>query len=261
MKKSLISFLALLFAFNLSISDVARAQATGAADAPLEQTKGVVKKPFKNDAEVGIVVTGGNSQTSTLSFKEAALYQWDKNVTKFSGSYLETSNNSIQQSLLWTAGLRYERELTPRLNIFIGEGLESDKFQNILQRYTTDIGAKHFFEKNEKMNWFAELGYRFNRENYPSGPVYFKNYSIIRAYHEIEYFWTKTFSTKWWFEYLPNVTYWPAYQINSELSVSTILTDMFSLKSGYQVRYYNAPPANTRYKTDTIFTTALVAKF
>jgi putative salt-induced outer membrane protein len=213
---------------------------------------------FKNDSELGIVVTGGNSQTSTTSLKQANSYEWEKNVVKFSGNFLDSSNHGVEQAYQWGLGGRYERVLSDRFSIFAGETLESDKYQNIEQRYSTDVGGKYLIQKTSDFVWSSEFGYRFARENYPYG---FKNINFLRLYSEAEKFWTKTFSSKLWAEYLPNITQWQGYQFNTELSVSAAISSMFSLKTGYQIRYYNTPPMGVAYKTDSVFTTALVAKF
>jgi putative salt-induced outer membrane protein len=213
---------------------------------------------LKSEAEAGVVLTSGNTETSTVSAKEATKYTWGKNNFSFDANFLTSSNRGNQQAYQWGLGVRYERELNAAFGVFLGQLLQSDKYQNIDQRYATDVGGKYTFDKYEGFNWFAEFGYRFTRENYPYG---FKNINFLRAYNEVEKSWTKTFSVKWWIEYLPNLSQWKAYQLNSELSISTVLTDIFSLKSAYLVRYYNEPPVGITQTTDTTFTTSLVAKF
>jgi putative salt-induced outer membrane protein len=216
------------------------------------------KEGLSNESSAGIVVTSGNSETSTLNLNQKNAWLVAKNIYKFEGLYLHTSNQGIEQSLQWSLGLRFERELSDQFNIFIAETENSDRYQGINQRYNTDLGGKYYFEKNEALNWFSEAGYRFTRENYPYG---FKNLNFIRLYNEMERTFHKGLSAKWWFEYLPNLTQWKGYQFNSELSLAMSLTDIFALKSAYQIRYNNEPPTGVAKTTDTTFTTSLVAKF
>lgn len=216
------------------------------------------KLGFKTEGEAGIVLTSGNTETSTVSVKDTNEYVWTEDKVAFNANFLKSSNRGIEQAYQWGLGVRYERKLNDGFSIFLGQLLQSDKYQNINQRYGTDVGGKYTFQKTDTFNWFSEFGYRFTRENYPYG---FKNINFLRAYHEVENAWNKNFSVKWWFEYLPNLTVWKAYQFNSELSISTVLTDIFSLKTGYLVRYYNEPPVGVAQKTDTTFTTSIVAKF
>jgi hypothetical protein len=140
----------------------------------------------------------------------------------------------------------------------MGQKVESDKYQSINQRYSSDLGGKYFIKKDQGISWFAEAGYRFTRENYPYG---FKNLNFARLYHEIEDNYGNGLTLRWWFEYLPNITAWKAYQFNTELSVAMMLSEYFSLKTGYLIRYYNEPPVGVAKTTDTTLLTSLVAKF
>ncbi len=213
---------------------------------------------IKNESAAGAVITTGNAQTLSISLKQRTDYAWDKNLVRAFGGYLSASNRGVRTAYNWNLGVRYERELNDAFSLFVGERVDSDIYQNLLQRYSTDLGAKYFFQKTEELKWFSELGYRFSRENYPYG---FRNFNFIRVYNEVELSFTKFNALKWWIEYLPNITEWAAYQLNSEVSFSAALSEIFAIKTGYLVRYYNQPPAGTVYKTDTNFTTSLVAKF
>ena len=140
----------------------------------------------------------------------------------------------------------------------MGQLIESNVYQFILQRYSTDLGAKYFFYKEKKINWFAEVGYRFMRENYPST---FENQNFGRLFSEIEKEWTSAAVLKFNVEYLPNFTRWKGYQLNSGISLTSAFSETFSFKSGFDFRYYNEPPVGARSNVDRLLTTALVAKF
>jgi hypothetical protein len=43
--------------------------------------------------------------------------------------------------------------------------------------------------------------------------------------------------------------------------MSAVMNAVFSLKTGILVRYDHLPAPGVAYKTDTLFTTAIVAKF
>lgn len=216
------------------------------------------ERTIKNESEAGIVITGGNTEISTLSFKQATTISNAPNSILFNARYLRSSNAGIEQALQWGLGLRFERSLTDRFSLFLGQLVESNLYQNILQRYATDIGGKYFFNKVEKdIVWFAEAGYRFTRENYLSS---FKNLNFMRLYTEVEKYFAESMSGKLWIEYLPNITAWKAYQLNAHLSLNTAISSIFSLKNGFEIRYNNEPPSG-KQTSDRIFTTSLVAKF
>lgn len=220
-----------------------------------EETK---KGVFKNESEAGVVITGGNSSVSTISLKQLNSYGWDKNTGKFTAGYLRSSTSGVETAYRWNTGLRYERALSDNYSLFLGQGVESDKFQDILQRYLTDAGAKYLILKEDSLDWFVEAGYRFQHDNYST---YAKNFSYGRLYTEAKKSFNKSVSTKLWLEYLPNLTVTQKYQINTELSLSAVLSEIFSFKAGYLIRFDNQPVTGVVYKTDSTFTTALVAKY
>jgi putative salt-induced outer membrane protein YdiY len=213
---------------------------------------------YKNESELGIVVTSGNSDVFTLSAKQSSIWLGPKESYLLKARYLRSSNEGFENALQWGIGLRYERSITDPLGFFLGESLESNIYQLILQRYSTDIGGKYFFHKEKKLNWFAEAGYRFMRENYP---IQFQNSNLARLYSEVELEMSLVAIFKLSLEYLPNFSRWSGYLLNSGFSLTSAFSDSFSLKSGFDFRYNHEPPAGARSDVDRIFTTALVAKF
>jgi hypothetical protein len=213
---------------------------------------------YKNESSVGVVATSGNAQTSSITLKQKSEFDWNTYAITAFGDFLTASNQGVETAFSWDLGIRATKDLSPRFGIVLGERIDSNKFQNILQRYSTDLGGKYSIVQNEAWIWFTEAGYRFARENYPYG---FRNFNFLRLYSEAVRQFSKTVSAKGWVEYLPNLTLWQAYQVNTELSVTAMLNEMFSLKSAYLLRYYNTPPVGTRFNTDTAFTTAIVASF
>ena len=213
---------------------------------------------FKSESEAGVVLTGGNTDVSTLSFKHSDTVTHELNSYHFDGRYLRASNAGIEQALQWGLGLKYERSLNDRIGVFLGQLVESNIYQNIFQRYATDLGLKYVFHREEKvLVWLGEGGYRFTRENYESS---FKNISFFRLYTEVEKYFAETISGKLGLEYLPNLSEWKGYQFNGNVSLNTVISSIFSLKNAFELRYNNDAPAGVKSASDRTFTTSLVAK-
>ncbi len=213
-----------------------------------------------NESEVGILIAKGNSDSQSFSAKEAVGYTWEEvNSLKFNGRYLQAKTNGIQNAFYWLTGLRYDRALNDRLGLFLGQILESDKYAGYNQKYNSDLGVKYAIMKELKFLWNGEVGYRYTVENQLTGTQNKMHYA--RAYTEAIKEWTQGVSTKLWYEYLPNFTIASDYQMNTELSVSAALNRTFSVKSGYLLRYDHLLNPGSHARTDTLFTTALVAKF
>lgn|GEM_PF-1688418 len=214
---------------------------------------------IKNESEAGIVITGGNTEVSTLSLKQGTTWLAGPNAYSLNARYLRSSNSGIEQALQWGAGVKAAHTFSSSLGAFVGQLIESNIYQGIQQRYSTDAGGKAVLHQVEKdWSWWIEGGYRFTRENYLDG---FQNLNFLRVYSEFEHYFAETVSAKLWVEMLPNLTRWKAYQFNSNLSLNTSLNSVFSLKNSFELRYNNEPPAVAKSLSDRIFTTSLVAKF
>lgn len=215
--------------------------------------------PWGHESEVSLINVTGNTTSESYSAKQRTQYIFqDANTLVASGRYLNSRANGVETARSWDASGRYERALSAMQSAYLGHGAESDVFNGYIQRDNSDVGGKHFFIKSDAMNWFAELGYRYTKElNIVAGTTY-SNYG--RLYTEVEHKQNEALSYKLWVEYLPNFTTSDAYLMNAEPSINVMLSQVFSLKTAYLVKYRNqVAPGEDR--ADTTFTTSLVAKF
>ena len=155
-------------------------------------------------------------------------------------------------------GLRYERALSERFSLFVAETYQSDIFAGYDRRFNTDLGVKYLIVKEAETDWFVEAGYRHIAERLTSGVT--ANRNNARVYTEAMHQLQKNISVKLWVEYIQSVENTKDLLLNSEISASVVLTEVFSLKLGYLLRFNNNPLA-PKQRADTTFTTALVAKF
>ncbi len=213
---------------------------------------------FSNESEAGVVLSTGNSSIRAFNFKQLNAYVWDANSVKFDGRFLGSTNNGAENARFFNLGLRYERALSDSFSLFAAETYQSDVFAGYDNRFNTDLGVKYNIVKDESTTWFVEAGYRHIAEKLVAGAS--NNRSNARVYTEATYLFTKSVSGKLWVEYIQSVENGKDALINTELSISVLLSEVLSLKTGYLLRYNNNPsaPAQT---TDTTFTTSLVAKF
>lgn len=216
-------------------------------------------KELTNETELGIASATGNTRTETYTFKQLNDYKWANNVIGFRSRYLNSKAGGIETGRYLLAGLRYENQISSKLGLFTGETFEKDRFANIDQRFITDVGARYRFIETELTKFATELGYRYMHEDRIDGSMAFSNYG--RIYSEWEHKWNQNFSTKYWAEYLPNFDEQTDWQFNTEFSLWAALNEIFSLKTAYLVRYDHKPAPGVVYKSDTLLTTSLVAKF
>lgn len=214
---------------------------------------------WKHESEASVVTTSGNTKTQTFSVKETTSYKINKNIFENKASYLVQKDRGNKQAENWMASLRYEREISSRFNIFLAETVDSDKFSSIYRRYSSDLGGKYFFIKEDDHEFFSELGYRYTYEDYLA-PQKNEDLHFGRLYLEHNKKWTAAISSKVWTEFLPNFTESKDYRFNAEPSMSVMLSEVFSLKIAYLLKYRGKTPPGVE-DLDTIYTTSIVAKF
>ncbi len=213
---------------------------------------------FHDESGAGIVVTTGNSRTQSYNLGQTNTYGWEMNLLKFEGKFLDTSSNDVLSAKKWSLGLRYEREISRIFSLFVAQAVESDIFSGYNQRYNSDLGLKYFVFQEEAFVWEIEAGGRYTIENRLSGQVH-QSYS--RLYTEANRKFNKATSLKLDGEYLQNLSETADHQLNGEIAVAAVLNEIFSVKTGYLVKYRSILPPPATQRLDTQLLTALVAKF
>jgi putative salt-induced outer membrane protein len=215
---------------------------------------------LNNKSEGGMVVTGGNSRTQSIQAKHSSVYNWESNSLSLLGSFLKGKSEGVLNAKKWDTTLRYERTFTDRFSGFLSQGVESDRFAGYLQRYNSDIGPKYFFLKEENQwNWFAEVGYRYTKERRTDGTS--SSDSKGRLYFEVSKKWNEGSSSKLWVEYIPNFSTSKDWLFNAEASTEAAINSVLAFRFSYLMKYDNQPNAGTKKKTDSTFTTSLVANY
>lgn len=214
---------------------------------------------FSNESELGVLWSTGNSNSRSYNAKQLDLYAWSENLVTFNARYLSTRAGALESSRYWLLALRYERHLSERTASFLGQTLESNIFAGFFQRYSSDIGLKYYLIREASSQWSGEAGYRYSVENLTTGKQTISNY--LRFFTEAERTLTGTTTGKFSIEYLPNLTRSEDYLLNVETSLGVMMNKTLSLRTTYLVKFDHLPAENVKEKTDTVFTTALVAKF
>ncbi len=217
-------------------------------------------RPLQNESEAGIVIAAGNSDTQTYTLKHQTVYTFDQNIVKGFGRYLLGKTSGATTAENWELGARYERELSAALGVFGQYRLDKNAFAGLDLRHAIDAGGKYFFIKAEGEQFFNETGYRFTSEH-RLAPAATVSSHFIRLYFEYNRALGELLTAKLGLELLPNLSTSRDYQANFEASLLTTLSPLFSLKTSYTGQYRNQPAGAGKKRLDSLFTTALVAKF
>jgi hypothetical protein len=227
------------------------------------------KLGLHHESELGYIVVGGNAKSESFSGKQNTSYQWDNDLLKFTGHYLNAKAQNQQTRAVegtaenWSANLRYERTFIPeKFNGFTQAGVRGDRFVGVQLGQAYDIGGKYFWVANDSVKFFSELGYQYLHEDLKLNQIESVLEShFIRLFTQIDYTYSESIKFGLWAEYLPNLKDEDNYRINFSPYMLAILSDTFSLKFGYEGYYRNLPVGTNTERLDYRHVTALIAKF
>ena len=140
-----------------------------AQDKPAEKKLG-----WKDNAELGYVVTAGNSESSTLGLKNTLVYDWEKarfemklgainvksspgfvavqdpaNPTEFERENLDSETSAESYFL----NGRYDKNITEHFFWFTGAGWDRNTFAGIQNRYTAFAGVGNIWFDTDTVKW------------------------------------------------------------------------------------------------------------
>lgn len=223
---------------------------------------------FSNESALSIVQVSGNAELSTYNLKTDTTGTKNKSSIGFGGHYtlgtaeVEQDDGSFEDeesARNWDVYLKYDYQFTKTMGLYSAVQYEGNEFSGFDQRSNYDLGLKYVFTKNDKLNHFFELGYRYTYEMLTNGPD--GDFQKARLYYHIKKQQTENVSYKFWTEYLPNFTESKDYIISFEPSVIVAIDKTFSLQVSYKGVYDNLPNEEGNERLDSIQTTSLIAKF
>lgn len=225
-----------------------------------------------HESELGYIVVGGNAKSQSFSGKQGTWYQFDNDLVKLNGHYLnsQAQNQATRQlegvAENWSASLRWEHIYIPEtFSVFSQAGVRGDRFIGVDFGQLYDAGVKYYLISGESFKWFAEGGYQFLKEEFrddanPATPAYLESH-FIRLFTQADYIYSPSIKFGLWVEYLPDLKEEENYRVNFSPYMMAILSDTFSLKFGYEGYYRNMPVAPNTIRFDFRHVTALIAKF
>lgn len=218
------------------------------------------EKKWQDEAELSFVDTGGNTDTTSLSAKNKLVYQFSPKVVgtwKAATLYGETDGEKTAER--YSTELRADYLFTDRFYAAGTAGWEKNKFEDLDARYYGGptlgykilTGPKHLLNVEGGVNYVFDKYADADDEDYAEGCL-LGNYTY--AFSEKSKFKQEMRSCI-------DLEETENYTIRSETALITSLTDKFSLKTGYEVKYDNQPASDDVEKTDTFLSVTLVVNF
>jgi putative salt-induced outer membrane protein YdiY len=223
-------------------------------------------KSWTNKAELAYVLTMGNSETSTLGFKNVFERVWDKNTltvkagavriesTKFfrtavndpGGIVIVTDEQKETTAENYYLNGKYERKISERFFWYVGAGWDRDRFAGIDSRYIAQAGAGNLWVDKEIRKWKTYYAVTYTDEtDVARDPVTFAQLtdSYAGATLGSDYYWKFTDNAE--YQNVTDFYYnfdtsddWRADMMNS---VSVALNKRLALKAALLWKYRNQP--------------------
>lgn len=217
-------------------------------------------KKWEDAAELSYVQTGGNTEVLTFSGNNALKYNFTANwIGSWDVGLLYGKTDGEVNAERYFTDLRTDYKASDTLYYYALGGWLKDRFAGIDKRlyigpgagYEILTGDTHFLSTEAGLNYATETDTDGNEEDFMEG----------RFFGRYEYVFNPKTKFTQTAEYLHNFDDAAKYRINTVSGLTTQLTDMFSLKVTYEVKYQNEPSPDTLENTDTLFSVALVANF
>jgi putative salt-induced outer membrane protein len=228
------------------------------ASVSAEETK--TEKRWNDEAELSFVSTSGNSQTTTFAGKNLLKYKFtERTEGEWDIAGLFSEDNDVKTAERYSTDLHLKYSLRQHLYGGLSTGWLKDEFSGFKNKYYIGplvgykffTGPKHFFD--------GELGFNFSKEEYIDNTE--EELVEGRAYGKYEYAFSPNIKFSQSLEYLHDFGGNDNHKAVSLTALTVAITEIFSIKTGYEIRFVNRPVPETLKKTDSILTVALVANF
>lgn len=262
------------------------------------------KRPWSDKAALSFVAVGGNASSQSLGFTNEYKYAWSDAAFAFNVGGVRISTTTVERSAsgpslpaatvvetrttktsteTYYANLRYDHNLTERLQWFGSAGWERNIPAGLEARYTGLAGLGYWWVKADRTKLFTDAGVGYTKETLVFRPAGTEDrFATFRLGAKLEQkaFATSTFTSE--LNVSDSFKDSQNYLAVWRNGFTTSLSNRLALKVGYDVTYKNKPafvgvdvvqtpmavppvilgqvPFQLK-KTDTVFTTSLVLTF
>jgi putative salt-induced outer membrane protein YdiY len=227
---------------------------------------------WNGGAAVGFSLTRGNSQTENLSlaFNAARPTTTDK-ITLYTNAVYGTNQLATPSTTANTemGGIRYDRNVNPRLFGFISADFMSNGLQDLNLRSVGTLGLGFHAIKKDTTTLDFLAGLNFTDENYTemnsavTPPVSFKvvhNFAALTLGEELTHKMGKASVLTEKLYFFPDLSQTGEYRGTFDLALVTKINKWFGWQSDVNDIYVSNPPPGTR-QNDVVLTTGLNVTF
>ena len=227
---------------------------------------------WNGGANVGFSLTRGNSQTENLSlaFTAARATKTDK-LSLYTNAVYGTNDLATPSTTANTeaGGIRYDRNINPRMFGFIGADFSSNALQGLNLRSVGTVGAGYHAIKNDRTTLDFLAGGNFTDENYTETltdttvtPPTFSTVKVVHNFaaltlgEELMHKLGKSSVLTEKLYFYPDLTQTGNYRGTFDLGMVTKISKWLGWQNAFSDVYVSNPPEGAK-KNDIVLTTGL----
>jgi putative salt-induced outer membrane protein YdiY len=229
-------------------------------------------------AVIGFSLTRGNSQTENLSLAfHAARATKDDKLSLYSTAVYGTNQLATPSTTANTesGGIRYDRNLNPRMFAFVAADFSSNALQDLNLRSVGSVGFGYHAIKSERTVLDFLAGGNFTDENYTqtitvaatgTTPAYSYSSKLVRNFgaltlgEELTHKLGKTTVLTEKLYFFPDLTETGEYRGTFDLGLATKISKWLGWQNQFSDIYVSNPPEGTK-QNDVVLTTGLNFSF
>lgn len=215
-------------------------------------------KKWKDNAELSVVSTNGNSKGTMISGKNTFNYQWTRSLLELVGGGLGTESDNKQTAEQYNASEKLTRDLVGKNYIYERFGWDKDRFAGVWNRYDLSGGFGRPILDLAKDKLTGEVGAGYVNEERDNSPR--KDFGSGRAYSKYVRLLSDTANFSQDIEYLVSFKDENDYRLKTETALITSVSTNVSLKTSYVWKRVNKPTPGFSID-DTITSIALIVNY
>lgn len=228
---------------------------TSDKSAASKSTTAKAASPWGGEAEIGILMTRGNTHTDSQNIKLGVRYKKDKWEHKLKLESLRASNNGVVSADRFSALFRSTYQVGLKSYAFGDLRHVNDRFSGIDSRNIEVVGYGRKLYRSPSIKWDAEVGVGARQTHYTDDTR--QNDGIVRLATDLEWKFTPTSEFK---QHLFVETGSDNTMTQSTTSLSVKINSSLAMKLGLDVQNNSKVPIGKKH-TDTTTSVTLVYDF
>lgn len=237
---------------RLLIAAIAVAASSAAAQAPAPTLK------LSGTVDAGFVSATGNTDVTTMNFGDKLQLLYDGWTFSQFAAQVYGKTKGVESANQLRAGLRAEKEVYPRVGIFVAGQYERNAYAGFNRRIDELFGVQWKAVADSSDLLTFDGGGLFTQQDNTDGTRKSSPAARIAGAYK------HTFKPNTFFaqniEYVPDLENHGEYRFNSETAAVAPLSARISVKLGYLMQYNSSPPPKFG-TTDRVFTSGLQVSF